>query len=234
MVGSAAGDVWGINYARKVLVGRPGRKGKGAWLGKVLGVDWRVAQEGEGVVQGDSEDVGDGNVNRDAEVGGDGQARMSEEDAEQGKKDLFHGPPTRKGVSRLTFGFKPEAVDLGRNPGRRAKNGKGNKGKKARGGDYEDEGLDDVPLDGDGDVEMLDGADAAAKKQTKGAKKGKAKDAKKQKVGDDVDVTGAEVIFEEEQAVTVMEWNVNRHTAGWAAIGWGSGLLMVRDLSVDI
>lgn len=44
----------------------------------------------------------------------------------------------------------------------------------------------------------------------------------------------AEATFEEEQAVTVMEWNVNRHCAGLVAIGWGSGLLRVQDLAHDL
>jgi transcription factor C subunit 6 len=42
-----------------------------------------------------------------------------------------------------------------------------------------------------------------------------------------------DVIFEEEQAVTALEWNPNRRSAGWAAIGWGSGLVRVMDLSHD-
>lgn len=44
----------------------------------------------------------------------------------------------------------------------------------------------------------------------------------------------AEATFEEEQAVTVIEWNVNRHCAGLVAIGWGSGLLRVQDLAHDL
>ncbi|KAK5044997.1 hypothetical protein LTR84_010145 [Exophiala bonariae] len=44
----------------------------------------------------------------------------------------------------------------------------------------------------------------------------------------------AEATFEDEQAVTVMEWNVNRHCAGLVALGWGSGLLRVQDLAHDL
>lgn len=41
----------------------------------------------------------------------------------------------------------------------------------------------------------------------------------------------AEATFEEEQAVTAIEWNVNSHCAGFVAIGWGSGLLRIQDLA---
>ena len=41
----------------------------------------------------------------------------------------------------------------------------------------------------------------------------------------------AEAIFEEEQAVRAIEWNVNAHCAGLAAVGWGSGILRIQDLS---
>ncbi len=41
----------------------------------------------------------------------------------------------------------------------------------------------------------------------------------------------ADVIFEEEQAVTCLEWNPNLRYAGWAAVGWGSGIVKVEDLS---
>ena len=39
--------------------------------------------------------------------------------------------------------------------------------------------------------------------------------------------------FAEEQAVTALEWNPNRHCAGWVAVGWASGLVRVMDLSHD-
>lgn len=44
----------------------------------------------------------------------------------------------------------------------------------------------------------------------------------------------AEAIFEEEQAVRAIEWNVNAHCAGLAAIGWGSGILRIQDLTHDL
>ncbi|KAK5070832.1 hypothetical protein LTR64_003806 [Lithohypha guttulata] len=48
--------------------------------------------------------------------------------------------------------------------------------------------------------------------------------------------TGAtsQIILPEEQAVTAMCWNPNPRFSGWAAVGWGSGLLVVRDLSHDV
>jgi hypothetical protein len=50
----------------------------------------------------------------------------------------------------------------------------------------------------------------------------------------DVDVNAAEAIFEEAQTTTVLAWNCNSRAAGWAAVGWASGVLLVRDLSVDL
>lgn len=41
------------------------------------------------------------------------------------------------------------------------------------------------------------------------------------------------VVFEEEQAVTSIEWNVNPVAAAWAAIGWGSGVVWITDLAHD-
>ena len=38
---------------------------------------------------------------------------------------------------------------------------------------------------------------------------------------------------EEEQAVTCMEWNPNRRCVGWMAVGYGSGILRIADLSHD-
>ncbi|KEF51251.1 uncharacterized protein A1O9_12601 [Exophiala aquamarina CBS 119918] len=54
------------------------------------------------------------------------------------------------------------------------------------------------------------------------------KKAKTQELG------AAEAIFEEEQAVRSIEWNVNAHCAGLAAIGWGSGILRIQDLAHDL
>ncbi|OQV07864.1 hypothetical protein CLAIMM_12225 [Cladophialophora immunda] len=47
--------------------------------------------------------------------------------------------------------------------------------------------------------------------------------------------TGAgEAVFEEEQAVTALEWNPNAACAGVVAMGWGSGMVRVQDLAYDI
>ena len=40
---------------------------------------------------------------------------------------------------------------------------------------------------------------------------------------------GLETIFEEENAVTAVQWNPNLACAGWAAIGFGSGLIRIED-----
>lgn len=40
---------------------------------------------------------------------------------------------------------------------------------------------------------------------------------------------GLETIFEEENAVTAVQWNPNLTCAGWAAIGFGSGLIRIED-----
>lgn len=47
----------------------------------------------------------------------------------------------------------------------------------------------------------------------------------------DKDLGAAEPIFEEEQAVTVLDWNPNRTCAGFAAMGWGSGVVRIQDLA---
>jgi hypothetical protein len=47
------------------------------------------------------------------------------------------------------------------------------------------------------------------------------------------DTGASDVVFEEEQAVTVIEWNPNAAAAGLAAIGWGSGIIRVQDLAYD-
>jgi transcription factor C subunit 6 len=44
----------------------------------------------------------------------------------------------------------------------------------------------------------------------------------------------SEVTFEEEQAVTAIDWNPNPGTAGLAAIGWGSGIVRIQDLAHDM
>lgn len=43
-----------------------------------------------------------------------------------------------------------------------------------------------------------------------------------------------QVVLPEEQAVTTMCWNGNPRCSGWVAIGWGSGLLRILDLSHDV
>ncbi|RMZ75126.1 hypothetical protein DV737_g5456, partial [Chaetothyriales sp. CBS 132003] len=47
------------------------------------------------------------------------------------------------------------------------------------------------------------------------------------------DGSTASVTFSDEQAVTAMAWNPNHKFAGWAAVGWGSGIVRVMDLSHD-
>lgn len=44
----------------------------------------------------------------------------------------------------------------------------------------------------------------------------------------------AEAVFEEEQAVCVVQWNPNLSCAGLAAMGWGSGVVRVQDLAHDL
>ncbi|RMZ91183.1 hypothetical protein DV736_g1579, partial [Chaetothyriales sp. CBS 134916] len=41
------------------------------------------------------------------------------------------------------------------------------------------------------------------------------------------------VTFNDEQAVTAMAWNPNHKFTRWAAVGWGSGIVRVMDLSHD-
>lgn len=41
----------------------------------------------------------------------------------------------------------------------------------------------------------------------------------------------SQIILPEEQAVTAMAWNPNGRFSAWCAIGWGSGLIVVRDLA---
>ncbi|KIX99200.1 uncharacterized protein Z520_04776 [Fonsecaea multimorphosa CBS 102226] len=42
-----------------------------------------------------------------------------------------------------------------------------------------------------------------------------------------------QAVFEEEQAVTALEWNPNSTCAGIVAIGWASGVVRVQDLAYD-
>ncbi|KIW99440.1 uncharacterized protein Z518_11179 [Rhinocladiella mackenziei CBS 650.93] len=48
-----------------------------------------------------------------------------------------------------------------------------------------------------------------------------------------MEVGATEAIFEEEQAVTAIDWNPNAPCAGLVAIGWGSGIFRVQDLAHD-
>ncbi|RMD43214.1 hypothetical protein DV735_g1971, partial [Chaetothyriales sp. CBS 134920] len=43
----------------------------------------------------------------------------------------------------------------------------------------------------------------------------------------------ASMAYNDEQAVTAIAWNPNHKFAGWAAVGWGSGIIRVIDLSHD-
>ncbi|RMZ77873.1 hypothetical protein DV738_g4191, partial [Chaetothyriales sp. CBS 135597] len=43
----------------------------------------------------------------------------------------------------------------------------------------------------------------------------------------------ASMAYNDEQAVTAIAWNPNHKFAGWAAVGWGSGIIRVMDLSHD-
>lgn len=194
LTGNAAGDVFATNYLRRILINRPRRPASGAFLQQVSQYDWRP----------------DDNAEHTAPAASKPQAR-----------DLFHGPPIRKGISRLTFGFRPEPVDLGSGHAHETKR-RGGKEHKARKKADIDEMIDDGETDMDG-----------GEQNSGPAKNGMGK-REKAKFKADEDTTAAEVVFEEEQAVTAMEWNVNQQAAGWAAIGWGSGIVMVRDLSIDM
>lgn len=44
----------------------------------------------------------------------------------------------------------------------------------------------------------------------------------------------SQIILPEEQAVTAMAWNPNGRFSAWCAIGWGSGLVVIRDLAHDV
>lgn len=57
---------------------------------------------------------------------------------------------------------------------------------------------------------------------------------KAKKVKTKTEESGAgEAIFEEEQAVTAIEWNENATCAGFVAVGWGSGIVRVQDMAYD-
>lgn len=87
--------------------------------------------------------------------------------------DLYHGPPSRSGVTRFHEGFRPERAELGNFGYLKAKS---------------------KPV------------------ATKAS---------------------SQIILPEEQAVTAMAWNPNGRFSGWCAIGWGSGLIVIRDLAHD-
>lgn len=194
LIGNAAGDIFATNYLRRILINRPRSSARGAFLQQISRYDWRPADKPD--------------------------PSAPEADGPE-TKDLFHGPPTREGVSRLTFGFRPEPVDLVFGRGREPKKKRGGKKRKTRKSAAEEEMMDD------GDVEM------AGSEQPAGAGKRGARAREKESAKSEEDITAAEVIFEEEQAVTALEWNVNQRAAGWAAVGWGSGIVMVRDLSIN-
>ncbi|ETN44261.1 uncharacterized protein HMPREF1541_10812 [Cyphellophora europaea CBS 101466] len=186
LIGNACGDVFATNYLRRVLVNRPASRTRSAWLQQLCRYDWRPADEANPNVTGTND---------------------------PNNTDVFHGPPTRPGISRLTFGFRPEHIDLSLGRGAESK-ARGSKRSRKR-----KDQVEQADLDIGGDVPEGRGKEKVA---------AKGKDDKHE------DPAAAEVIFEEEQAVTAMDWNVNRAAAGWAAIGWGSGLVMIKDLSIEL
>ncbi|EXJ61076.1 hypothetical protein A1O7_05229 [Cladophialophora yegresii CBS 114405] len=56
---------------------------------------------------------------------------------------------------------------------------------------------------------------------------------KKAKKYENEEIGNGEAVFEEEQAVTAIECSPNAHCAGIVAMGWGSGVVRVQDLSYD-
>ncbi|KIW67999.1 hypothetical protein PV04_03975 [Phialophora macrospora] len=56
---------------------------------------------------------------------------------------------------------------------------------------------------------------------------------KKAKKNKNEETGNGEAVFEEEQAVTTIEWNPNGPCAGIVAMGWGSGIVRVQDLAYD-
>ena len=62
--------------------------------------------------------------------------------------------------------------------------------------------------------------------------KSKSKGKSKPRQARNRDEAGIETIYEEEQAVTAMDWNPNLACAGWVAVGWGSGIVRVQDVAL--
>lgn len=227
LVGGRGGEVWATNYLRRATNWRVRGKGKGGFALTVVSHDWR------------------------AEVS-DSSNGAAKEDEEK-KHDLFHGPPLRQGVSRLMTGYKAQAVELGLGS-RAADGGPGVKGGKRAAlrkerlaaAEVHVERLDADAMDVDGvsedadaegelDEDLVDVSRGEVQDVQNGKTKKKRKSrAKPKDEPEEVDVSTAEIVYEEEQAVTAMDWCKDRQAAGWAAIGWGSGLVMVRDLSIDI
>lgn len=257
--------------------------GKGGWCLRVVRADWREESARAGVTTESSNNA----VSRDVEE--DSNARAG--------KDLYHGRPSRTGMTRLVFGWKATPVDFATKAAKHNKSARKGKdgvvtlslGKKMSErfekaespkaeGDMaavEDINVDDemhlkaggklrsagngMGVDADGDINMISSETNAGKSPpstTQERLENEDDQSRQQTISESIlqRVTKrnqptkkttaygsaetksfkavTETIFEEEQAVTTLAWSQDRRTAGWAAVGWGSGLVMVRDLSV--
>jgi hypothetical protein len=240
LMGNAGGEVWATNYLRTVLgTERRDRSGEGAWSLKVVRADWR-------------EDIGPSlrEIEQAEEAEGDVVMAESGESAlpstaatnatnDHGPKSgympstaaRYHGQPTRKGITRLVLGWRATPVELRgyeRKNKKKQQNGK-KRGWRKKSGEDEDQ-ADDHPANADTD--MPDPEDDAISPVAATSTLSTSASSQQGTVRSTSTKATTKAIFEEEQAVTALAWSKDCRTAGWAAVGWGSGLVMVRDLAV--
>ena len=179
LAGTSRGDLYATNHLWKTLPQTRGdsrltttsqrlatARGTPVYLQMVCGYEWRPVAHA---------------------IGDQGQVSMMTHPAASAEIDhttsdpsykLYHGIPTRQGVSRFSEGFLPTKMDLGHTPASRKRSSTAKTEAAAAGGP-------------------------------------------------------GVTLFEEEQALTALDWNPNQTCAGLAAVGWASGILRVQDLTHD-
>ena len=208
LIGNAKGSVFATNYLRRVLPRKGASREWDGYLQTVYEYDWRPMTAAEQQANDDNDDDDD---DADTSSNGSGKERAQKPPQDQSTSttetaaDLFHGHDVRPGISRFTEDcFLPSPIDMSTKPPKKTPGR--NKRKRSSGA----------------------GAGAGA-----GRKQKSDKDKDKAAAAEEAARYGSDVIFEEEQAVTCVEWNPNLRFAGWAAVGWGSGIVRVEDLSHD-
>ncbi|KPI35725.1 uncharacterized protein AB675_1240 [Cyphellophora attinorum] len=259
LMGNAGGEVSATNYLRSVLATKSrNRPGKGAWNLKVVRADWR---ENKGMSSGSTEKTeerADGDVamteNGQIEVpstaAGANDVPNPKSEHEPSTTDLYHSQPTRKGITRLVFGWRATPVEIGRheqkdkerdaaiatNRGRPKKESprpadgeREREAEQRKGANAEvNTSVSDLTADPAVSNALVQNANQSQGPQPPSIALTNTSPSQLDPKPAQIKAT-TEAIFEEEQAVTALAWSQDRRTAGWAAVGWGSGLVMVTD-----